>query len=68
MSQMLFKHGNSAKWKGVSYDWKVVNASDVNEHLNDGWLDHPDKLMEDKKEDTPARGRKKKAVIDESND
>ncbi|NDO80391.1 hypothetical protein CJP72_06250 [Citrobacter sp. NCU1] len=60
MSKMLFKPGKAKTWKGVGYDWKIVSEDQISEHLDAGWLSHPDDLLK--------RGRKPKAVADESDD
>lgn len=70
MSQMIYRPGNSAKWKGIGYDWRIISAEDAHAYIDEGWVDHPDKLMtrKEENEEKPKRGRKPKAVTDESND
>lgn len=58
MTQMIYKHGSDSEWKGVKYDWKIIKEDDLQEHLDDGWLAHPDELLEPTAE--PEQEQKKK--------
>lgn len=71
MTQMIYKHGSDSEWKGVKYDWKIIKEEDLQEHLDDGWLAHPDELLESPAEPEPELKKKpgpkpKKANSDES--
>lgn len=55
MSQMIYKHGGEALVWGKKATVKVVDEDEVDEHLEDGWLDHPSKLF-----DAPEPEQKKK--------
>lgn len=76
MTQMVFRHGNAKKWKGVGYDFEIISEDDLQEYLDAGWFAHPDELMNDSAEPEPEPeekprknpGRKPKAATDESND
>lgn len=73
MSHMVFRHGNAKKWKGVGYDFLIVSTDELQSRLDEGWLDHPDQLLEAEKEtDAEVKTKKKpgpkpKAATDESN-
>ncbi|MGS7388643.1 WDGH domain-containing protein [Klebsiella pneumoniae] len=45
MSNMVFRHGNSADWKGIGYDWVIVSDEELQEYLDAGWVDHPSKVI-----------------------
>ncbi|MFZ4147547.1 hypothetical protein ACEV7C_09115 [Enterobacter ludwigii] len=72
MSNMVYRHGDSKKWKGVGYDYEIVSDEDLQEYLDAGWVAHPDDLLkedaEPEKEERKKPGRKPKAATDESND
>ncbi|MBZ9583478.1 hypothetical protein [Klebsiella quasivariicola] len=76
MTQMVFRHGGTKKWKGVGYDFEIISEDDLQEYLDAGWFAHPDDLLKDsagpepEPEDKPRKkpGRKPKAATDESND
>ncbi|KZQ38547.1 hypothetical protein A3464_18900 [Enterobacter genomosp. O] len=72
MSNMVYRHGDSKKWKGVSYDYEIVSDEDLQEHLDAGWVSHPDDLLKDgaepEKKERKKPGRKPKAATDESHD
>ena len=65
MSQMIYRSGKMAKWNGIGYDWKIIKPEDIEAHLKDGWLDHPDKLSEPEQKKKPGP-KPKKANSDES--
>lgn len=50
MTQMVFRHGNTKKWKGVGYDFEIINEDDLQEYLDAGWFAHPDELLKDSAE------------------
>ncbi|WP_260767546.1 hypothetical protein [Klebsiella aerogenes] len=76
MTQMVFRHGISKKWKGVGYDFEIISEDDLQEYLDAGWFAHPDDLVNEHVEPDPEpeekprkkTGRKPKAATDESND
>lgn len=74
MTQMVFRHGNAKKWKGVGYDFEIISEDELQEYLDAGWFAHPDDLLKDSAESDPEeKPRKKpwpkpKAATDESND
>ncbi|MEH4296527.1 hypothetical protein [Enterobacter ludwigii] len=80
MSSMVYRHGDSKKWKGIGYDFKIVSDDDLKEYLDAGWFAHPDDLIqahaepepepepEPEKKERKKPGRKPKAATDESHD
>ncbi|MDU9355258.1 hypothetical protein PGS10_11460 [Klebsiella sp. 141153] len=74
MTQMVFRHGGTKKWKGVGYDFEIISEDDLQKYLDAGWFAHPDGLLNDVEEPEPEEkprkktGRKPKAATDESND
>lgn len=72
MSNMVYRHGDSKKWKGVGYDYEIVIDEDLQEYLDAGWVSHPDDLLKDdaepEKKERKKPGRKPKAATDESHD
>lgn len=76
MTQMVYRAGKMAKWKGVGYEWKIIPADELDEFLEDGWFEHPDDLIKPLAEPEPeplVKDRKKpgpkpKAATDESDD
>ncbi|EPO6584295.1 hypothetical protein [Enterobacter hormaechei] len=72
MSNMVYRHGDSKKWKGVGYDYEIVCDEDLQEYLDAGWVSHPDDLLKDgaepEKKERKKPGRKPKAATDESHD
>ena len=80
MSNMVYRHGDSKKWKGVGYDFEIVSDDDLHEYLEAGWFAHPDDLLKNTKEPEPEPepepekkerkkpGPKPKAATDESHD
>lgn len=72
MSNMVYRHGDSKKWKGVGYDYEIVSDEDLQEYLDAGWVSHPDDLLKDdaepEKKERKKPGRKPKAATDESHD
>ncbi|CNH80346.1 Uncharacterised protein [Yersinia massiliensis] len=70
MTQMVFRHGDVKKWKGVGYDFEIISKDELDEYLDAGWVAHPDELLKSSAEpepDTPKKTRKK-AATDEPND
>ncbi|HHZ4847981.1 TPA: hypothetical protein ACWGTM_003413 [Yersinia enterocolitica] len=76
MTQMVFRHGDTKKWKGIGYDFEIISADEVGEYLDAGWVAHPDELLKSSPEpepepepepDAPKKTRKK-AATDEPND
>lgn len=59
---MLYKEGKSALiWRDIPCDFIIVNDSEVEEKLSEGWKKSPfDLYMEDKPQDKPTKGRKPK--------
>lgn len=53
MTQMVFRHGGTKKWKGVDYDFEIISEDDLQEYLNAGWFSHPDDLLKDSAEPEP---------------
>lgn len=45
MTQMVFRQGDMKKWKGVGYDFEIINEDDFQEYLDAGWFAHPDDLI-----------------------
>lgn len=45
MTQMVFRQGDMKKWKGVGYDFEIINEDDLQEYLDAGWFAHPDELV-----------------------
>lgn len=72
MSNMVYRHGDSKKWRGVGYDYEIVSDEDLQEYLDAGWFSHPDDLLkedaEPEKKERKKPGRKPKAATDESHD
>ncbi|ELC6296654.1 hypothetical protein RJO53_002799 [Enterobacter hormaechei] len=72
MSNMVYRHGDSKKWKGVGYDYEIVSDEDLQEYLDACWVSHPDDLLKDsaepEKKERKKPGRKPKAATDESHD
>ncbi|WNP36243.1 hypothetical protein RN333_08615 [Enterobacter kobei] len=72
MSNMVYRHGDSKKWKGVGYDFEIVGDDDLQEYLDAGWFEHPDDLLknpeEPEKKERKKPGPKPKAAPDESHD
>lgn len=53
MTQMVFRHGSTKKWKGVGYDFEIINEDDLQEYIDAGWFAHPDELLKDSAEPEP---------------
>ncbi|MBJ8867716.1 hypothetical protein [Citrobacter koseri] len=72
MSSMVYRHGDCKKWKGVGYDFEIVNDDEMQEYLDAGWFSHPDDLLKDaiepetEKKERKKPGRKPKAAADDS--
>lgn len=60
MSNMVYRHGDSRKWKGVGYDYEIVSDEDLQGYLEDGWVAHPDELLKAPKEPEPEVKPRKK--------
>ncbi|AYX15427.1 hypothetical protein [Yersinia pseudotuberculosis] len=76
MTQMVYRHGDMKKWKGVGYDFEIIRPDELDEYLDAGWFAHPDDLLKSSAEpepepepepETPKKTRKK-AATDEPND
>lgn len=75
MTQMVFRQGGMKKWKGVGYEFEIIEEDDLQEYLDAGWFAHPDDLLKDTAEPEPEPepgvkerkkpGRKSKAATDE---
>ncbi|MBZ4768479.1 hypothetical protein HU131_24645, partial [Salmonella enterica subsp. enterica serovar Typhimurium] len=46
MGVMLYKQGRGTKVWGKEVQAKVVDDSDVEDHLADGWVKHPNEVPE----------------------
>lgn len=70
MSQMIYRHGVMKKWKGVGYDWKIIEEHELDDHLSDGWHEHPDNLLPDEPVNTERKkpGPKPKVKPDADSD
>lgn len=74
MSNMVFRHGSAAEWKGVGYDWEIVSDDELQEFIDAGWFAHPDELLKSSTEPEPEPtqrkkpGPKPKAVSDADSD
>ena len=64
MSQMLYRPGSQEVWKGVGYDWCIVEFGEVEELQDQGWLLHPDELLIEP-EPVKKPATRKKAVTNE---
>lgn len=54
---------------GVMAHVKVIDSDELSEHINDGWLDHPSKLLHVGDGDArPRKGRKPKALSNADKD
>lgn len=53
MTQMVFRRGDTKKWKGVGYDFEIISEDDLQEYLDAGWFAHPDGLLNDVEEPEP---------------
>ncbi|HDL7100124.1 hypothetical protein WFP00_12565 [Yersinia enterocolitica] len=53
MSNMVFRHGDSEKWKGVGYDYEIVSDDELHEYIDAGWFAHPDELLKSSAEPEP---------------
>lgn len=41
MSQMLYKSGSQMQWHGMSLDYVIVDESEIDSRLAEGWHIHP---------------------------
>ncbi|CAI0815099.1 Uncharacterised protein [Serratia quinivorans] len=46
MSQMIYKPGGDTLVWGLKAHVKVIEADELEAHLDDGWLDHPSQLFD----------------------
>lgn len=53
MTQMVFRQGDMKKWKGVGYDFEIINEDDLQEYIDAGWFAHPDDLVNSLAEPEP---------------
>lgn len=53
MGQMIYRHGGETLVWGLKVETKVVEPEELDEHLADGWLDHPSQLFEKLAEPEP---------------
>ncbi|MDM3413775.1 hypothetical protein OGW14_19985 [Citrobacter sp. Cb018] len=53
MTQMVFRQGEMKKWKGVGYDFEIIQEDDLQEYLDAGWFAHPDDLVNSLAEPEP---------------
>lgn len=53
MGQMIYRHGGDTLVWGLKVETKVVEPEELDEHLADGWLDHPSQLFEQPAEPEP---------------
>ncbi|MEH3454086.1 hypothetical protein [Phytobacter diazotrophicus] len=53
MTQMVYRKGKSKVWKGISYDWEIIDEDELQEYLDAGWLAHPDDLLKSPAEPEP---------------
>ncbi|MGE4740632.1 hypothetical protein AB8904_06610 [Yersinia enterocolitica] len=58
MSNMVFRHGDSEKWKGVGYDYEIVSDEELHEYIDAGWFAHPDELLKSSAEPEPVKPKK----------
>ncbi|EBP0009550.1 hypothetical protein HX37_01510 [Salmonella enterica] len=69
MKIAIYKPGGSVSVWGVMAQMKVIDSGVLSEYVNDGWLDHPSKLLHVEAGDVrPRKGRKPKAVSDADKD
>ncbi|WP_234923241.1 hypothetical protein [Salmonella enterica] len=60
MGVMLYKQGRGTKVWGKEVQAKVVDDSDVEDHLDDGWVKHPNEVPETNDEPIGESGVAKK--------
>lgn len=65
MTQMVFRHGNTKKWKGVGYDFEIINEDDLQEYLDAGWFAHPDELLKDSAEQEQEQEQEQEPEVKE---
>lgn len=80
MNVMLYKEGRGTQVWGRQYKTVIVDDSDVDSFIADGWFKHPSDVEADKEKSAAAQAQKKKTgndkkpekpqdeVIDEYND
>lgn len=69
MKKAIYKPGGSVNVWGVMAHMKVIDSDELSGHINDGWLDHPSKLLHVGDDDAkPRKGRKPKALSDADKD
>lgn len=47
MTQMVFRPGDTEKWKGVGYDFEIISEDELDEYLNAGWVEHPSQVVDE---------------------
>lgn len=54
-SVMVYRSGSRLEWQGRAYDFKVIDSTEVEAALSDGWFAHPDDVYAEpmKEEDKP---------------
>lgn len=62
-SVMIYRSGSRLEWQGRSYDFKVVDSSEVDLYLSDGWFSHPDDVYAEpmKEEEKPQESATEEA-------
>lgn len=69
MGVMLYREGRGTRVWGREYKTIVVEASEVDAHLKDGWHSHPDEVKDEIVSKEPVkRTRKTKAESDADKD
>ena len=63
MDTAVYKPDGPCKVWGVMAHVKIVDHTEVDKHVKDGWLDHPSKLLEQ-----PKRRKAKAASDADSNE
>lgn len=60
MSQMVFRRGKEKVWKGVPYEFEIIQEDELQEYLDAGWFSHPDDLLKDDADPEPEVKERKK--------
>lgn len=53
MSYLLYRNGNKHVIWGKGCEYRQFNDEDVDQALKDGWVDHPNKLVDEKVVESP---------------
>lgn len=53
MTQMVYRQGANKVWKGVAYDFEIIEEDELQEYLDAGWFAHPDDLVKSLAEPEP---------------